>query len=93
MNDRERKKQRDRRSAMRTLTLITQIGISMLVPIFLCFFIGLYLDKKLGTSFIMMIGFFVGAVSGFRNVYVLVMQTIKNNERSESDYNDDGKLQ
>lgn len=81
--DKQKKKQRDRRNAMRTLTLISQLGISMLVPIFLCFFVGLFIDKKLGTNYVMIIGFFIGAVSGFRNVYVLVMRTMKNNDRED----------
>ena len=43
------------RSIIRALSLITQIGITMLVPIVLCFFIGRWLDEKLGTGFIMII--------------------------------------
>ena len=49
--------------------MITQFGINMLVPIFLCTFLGIYIDKKLGTSFIVIILFFIGAAAGFRNVY------------------------
>ena len=63
MNIRDRKKQqqtRDRQKIMKTLTLITQFGINMLVPIFLCFFAGMWLDKKFGTKFIMIIGFLIG---------------------------------
>lgn len=58
------------KSVYQSLTMITQFGINMLVPIFLCSFIGMYLDRKLGTSFIMILLFFVGALAGFRNVYV-----------------------
>jgi F0F1-type ATP synthase assembly protein I len=43
----------------------------MLVPIFMCAFLGIFLDKKLGTSYWMVILFFVGALAGFRNVYRL----------------------
>lgn len=78
----KRDEQKDRRNVMRTLTLISQLGISMLVPIFLCFFAGYFLDKKLETNYIMIIGFFIGAIAGFRNVYVLVMRTIKNQEEN-----------
>ena len=31
--------------------MISQFGINMLVPIFICSFCGMYLDKKLNTSF------------------------------------------
>lgn len=59
------------REIFKTLSCITQFGISMLVPIAMCFFGGLALDKWLGTSFIAIVLFFVGAVAGARNVYVL----------------------
>lgn len=59
------------REIFRTLCCITQFGISMIVPIAMCFFGGLMLDKWLGTSFITIVLFFVGALAGGRNVYLL----------------------
>lgn len=59
-----------RKNVYHALTMITQFGINMLVPIFLCSFIGLHIDRKLDTSFWMIILFFVGALAGFRNVYL-----------------------
>ncbi len=59
-----------RKNVYHALTMITQFGINMLVPIFLCSFAGIYLDKKLGSSFCMVFLFFVGALAGFRNVFV-----------------------
>lgn len=52
-----------------SLTMIGQFGINMLVPIFLCSFAGLYLDRKLQTSFLVVLFFFIGALAGFSNVY------------------------
>jgi len=49
--------------------MISQFGINMLVPIFLCSFIGIEIDKRCGTSFWVVILFFIGAAAGFRNVY------------------------
>ncbi len=43
----------------------------MLVPIFICTFLGIFIDKKLGTSFVFIILFFIGAMAGGRNIYVL----------------------
>ncbi len=62
------------------LAMITQFGINMLVPIFLCSFLGIYLDGKFGTSFWMVLLFFVGALAGFRNVYLFAKRVsdIKN---------------
>ena len=58
-------------SVVQSLTTLTQFTIHMLVPIFMCFFIGVFIDKKFGTSYWMIILFFVGALAGFTNVYRL----------------------
>lgn len=63
------------RSVYRSLAMITQFGINMLVPIVLCGGAGMYLDKLLGTSFLSVILFFVGALAGFRNIYIFAMRT------------------
>lgn len=55
----------------KSLALITQFSISMLVPIFICTYLGIFLDKKLGTSYIVIILFFMGAVAGFRNIFIM----------------------
>ena len=59
------------REIARVLVCISQFAIFMLVPIAMCFFGGLLLDKWLGTSFIAIVLFFVGALAGGRNVYRL----------------------
>ncbi len=75
------------RSVYRSLAVITQFGISMLVPIFLCSFLGMYLDRKAGTSYIMIILFFVGALAGFRNIYI-VAKRIYSDKGSDGEKND-----
>ena len=57
------------RNVYHALTMISQFGINMLVPIFLCSFIGIAIDKRCGTSYWMVILFFVGALAGFTNVF------------------------
>lgn len=64
------KKNRYKTEVYKSLALITQFGINMIVPIFLCMFIGIILDRKLGTRFIVIVMFFLGAAAGARNVYV-----------------------
>lgn len=64
------KKNKYNKEVYRSLTLITQFGINMLVPIFLCTFLGIFLDNKLGTNFIVIILFFIGAIAGARNIYI-----------------------
>lgn len=57
------------RNVYHSLMMISQFGINILVPVFLCSFAGMFIDKKCGTSFWTVILFFIGAVSGFMNVY------------------------
>ena len=59
MAERKRPPRRDRgrydRSVYRAFALVMQFGV--------------FLDRKLGTSYIMVLLFFVGAIAGAQNVY------------------------
>ena len=57
------------RSVYQALMMIGQFGINMLVPVFICSFLGMFLDEKLGTDFLIVILFFVGALAGGWNVF------------------------
>lgn len=59
------------KTVYQSFSLITQFGITMVVPIFLCSFLGWYLDEKLQTSWLFVALFFIGALAGFRNVFIL----------------------
>ena len=61
---------RDKR-VLKAITMITQISISMMVPIFLCVFIGYQLDKKFQTSYWVLIFMILGFLASIRNVYYL----------------------
>lgn len=73
------------RSVYRSLAMITQFGINMLVPVFLCSFLGIWLDKKCGTSWLMIVLFFVGALAGFRNVYIMAKRIYEDKGRDGHD--------
>ena len=79
------KKKKYDKTVFQALAMVTQFGINMLVPIFICTFIGIWLDKKCGTSYIMIILFFVGALAGFRNIYLMARKVYKDKGK------DDGK--
>lgn len=57
------------RSVYRSLALISQFGINMLVPIVIMLWLGMWLDAKLETSWLAILFFFVGAAAGFQNIY------------------------
>ena len=60
-----------------TLVLIVQIGVTMLVPILMCSIGGAWLDHKLQTRWIGVLGFILGTIAGFQNVYRLVRKYLK----------------
>jgi len=56
------------------LSLMSQLGIMMVVSIFGCFFIGKFIDDKLNTEPIFMLVFLVLGVGGaFMSVYKTVI--------------------
>lgn len=71
------------RSVFQSLAQITQFGVNMLVPILLCTFLGIFLDKKLGTSFITILLFFLGAAAGVRNCYIAAKQIFDKNDKKK----------
>lgn len=64
------KKRKYERTVYQSFALISQFGITMVVPIFLCSFLGWYLDKQFQTSYLFIILFFIGALAGFRNIFI-----------------------
>ena len=64
---------KNNKSVYTTLALISQLGISMIVPIFLCTFIGVKLDEKYGWSITIPL-IVTGVLAGIRNVYALLKQ-------------------
>lgn len=68
---------KENREIANALILILQISITMLVPILLCSLGGAWLDGKLGTKWIGVVGFILGAIAGFQNVYRLVKRYFK----------------
>lgn len=92
-----RKRKTDYRPVYRAMAMISQFGLNMIIPICLMSALGLWLDRTLGTSYLMVVLFFVGAIAGFRNVYIAVKSfwktPEKENEKSveESKQRDVGK--
>ena len=73
---------KDNKSVAKSLAMISQVGISMLVPIFLCCMLGMFLEKNLGwPAFIPM--FILGALAGMRNVYVLISAIYKEDDKKK----------
>ncbi|MBQ9765907.1 MAG: AtpZ/AtpI family protein [Lachnospiraceae bacterium] len=71
---------RKKTDAYRNLMLISQLGINILVPVFLCLFIGLWLDDKFNTWFTIPL-LVLGFLAGGRNAYIMAMNSVRKDER------------
>ncbi|MDD3368630.1 MAG: AtpZ/AtpI family protein [Lachnospiraceae bacterium] len=72
-----------------SFTMIMQFGFNMIVPICLCSFAGIWLDNKFGTSFWTVVLFFIGALAGFRNIYIMAKKIYS--KKGERDHENDKK--
>jgi ATP synthase protein I len=65
---------------------ISSMGIALGVTIFGCFFIGLYLDRHLGTGYFFTFFFLLlGIASGFKNIYGLIKRSLYNGKPVDKD--------
>ena len=67
---------------IKTLALFSQLGISMLVPVFLMLWIGSWMNDWLGLQ---IIPFFIllGIGAGLRNCYLLLKNAVRDSENSK----------
>ncbi|MBR1478754.1 MAG: AtpZ/AtpI family protein [Lachnospiraceae bacterium] len=65
--------------------MILQFSLNMLVPICLMSALGYYLDRKFGTSFVIIIFFFAGAAAGGRNIYKMAMADVEKPDRPDKE--------
>lgn len=70
--------QQDDYSWMRKVGLASSIGLVMVISIFIGYFVGSWLDKKLGTTpWLMMILTLMGIAAGFIEMIKIVQQLSK----------------
>ncbi len=71
---------------MKNIVLITQVGLSVISSILLGLWIGIKLDKWLGTKYIFsIIMILLGIASGFLQAYKLINKATNNNSKSNLD--------
>ncbi|MBQ3513499.1 MAG: AtpZ/AtpI family protein [Lachnospiraceae bacterium] len=56
---------------LKNITLISQIGISMLTAVGMCLALGIWVDHKFGTNFLIWF-LFLGVASGYRSAYNVI---------------------
>jgi len=74
-------KSEDKRKLLLTLGTLSTIGISVVIAIAIGVYVGLQLDKWLGTEpWFFFIFLFFGIVAGFRNMYIMAGKEIRRDD-------------
>ncbi len=75
----------DNRIIYQSLAMITQFGLNMIVPICAMSALGVWLDRKLDTSFLTILLFAAGAVAGGQNVYCMARRMCGGQDKDQRD--------
>ncbi len=70
---------------VQSFMMVSQIGISMLVPIFLCLFLGIKLNDWFSSVYFVPIFLFLGIGAAFRNVYYLTKSFYAKDKKREDE--------
>ena len=64
----------DNKSIAKAFTMILQVGITMLAPLLVCGWFGLWLNDTFHTSWCFLVCMILGILAGFRNFFQLMRQ-------------------
>jgi ATP synthase protein I len=74
----------EKKRLIKTLAVVSSMGISVALAIVIGVFIGLKLDEWLGTHpWFFFIFLFIGIAAGFRNIYIIAGREIKKDDNGK----------
>ena len=73
------------RKVIKSIAMITQISVSMMVPIFLCAALGVWLNRLFNTQACFLVLVFIGIGASFRNLYILTKSFYSADMKKEHD--------
>jgi len=85
------KRKKQTHNVLKALALVSQLGINMLVPIVMCFFIGRWLDNKLQTDFFLFIFIILGVLAAYKSLYDSTKSMYKGDKDDDKDSGEDQK--
>ncbi len=68
-------------NVLEMLGLIGQIAITMLVPIFFCTFLSIWIGDLLDATWLSVVGFLIGSIAGFGSVYRIIAKYLRQKKR------------
>ena len=79
----------EERIVYESMAMVMQFGLNMIVPICAMSALGVWLDRKLGTSFLTIIMFAAGASAGGQNVYRMAKRMCEREAQEEQGASDE----
>lgn len=73
------------RKVMRSFVMISQIGISMMVPVFLCAVIGRWISRCLHQELWLLLFLIIGMGASLRNLFVLTRSFYEKDAKKEQE--------
>lgn len=74
----------DKKNLLRSLSLVSSMGISVVLAIAIGVWFGLTLDRWFGTKpWFFYIFLFIGIAAGFKNIYVIAGREIRRNDEND----------
>lgn len=73
-----------KKSVYTTFAMVSQVGISMVVPILLCTYAGVWLEEKFDFPFTVIM-IILGVLAGVRNVIAMVYKMKRAAEEDENE--------
>lgn len=73
------------KSVFKSFFLVTQLGISVMVPIALCVAVGVLIDRHFGTWWIIPL-LIIGFAAGIRNAAILLTNTLKEDDKTKNNH-------
>ena len=71
-----------KKSVFRSLAMVTQLGLCVLAPIFLCIFIGYWLDSQYGMKTMVPL-LILGVLAGGKSAWHLAVKTLEQERRED----------
>lgn len=71
-----------KKSVFRSLAMITQLGLCVVTPVFLCVFIGYQVDARFGGN-VMIPMVILGVLSGGRCAWVMTKRTLEQEKKED----------
>ena len=79
----KKQKQKETGMVLQALTMVFQFGLNMIVPILMCTFLGIWLGKVTGISWLCIPLIFLGALAGANSIYRMAKKLIDSDRREK----------